>query len=144
VRVWDAASGDCLRVLDGHEDSVESVAISPDGKRIVSGSFDNSVRVWDAASGTPMELTAADEELLSKQRARSHSKTIHHLLPSGKELDIATIPGGFVVLERPSSDAPWKIARARGDYWRYVNYATDGPAGRMLWSADVLGPVPEV
>jgi WD40 repeat protein len=30
---------------------VDSVAISPDGKCIVSGSFDGIVRVWDAETG---------------------------------------------------------------------------------------------
>ena len=28
------------------------MAFSPDGKQIVSGSYDNSVRVWDAVTGT--------------------------------------------------------------------------------------------
>ena len=28
-----------------------SVAITPDGKRVVSGCFDKSVRIWDASSG---------------------------------------------------------------------------------------------
>jgi WD40 repeat protein len=35
----------------GHSDNVYSVAFSPDGGRIVSGSGDNTVKLWDAASG---------------------------------------------------------------------------------------------
>jgi hypothetical protein len=35
------------------------------------------------------------------------------------------------------------IRRAKGEYWRSVNYVTEGPEGRILWPADALGPVPE-
>ena len=38
VRVWDAATGLEALSLKGHTSSVSSVAFSPDGKRIVSGS----------------------------------------------------------------------------------------------------------
>jgi hypothetical protein len=40
--------------LQGHQDSVESVAFSPDGTRIVSGSFDTTLQLWDAKSGEPV------------------------------------------------------------------------------------------
>ncbi|KAG9091295.1 hypothetical protein FS749_016643 [Ceratobasidium sp. UAMH 11750] len=36
------------------ESGVNSVAFSPDGHRIVSGSSDNAVRVWDADTGAPI------------------------------------------------------------------------------------------
>ena len=32
--------------------AVSSVAVSPDGRRIVSGSYDNTVAVWDLDAGT--------------------------------------------------------------------------------------------
>lgn len=35
----------------GHTDWVESVAVSPDGTRVLSGSLDNTVKLWDAATG---------------------------------------------------------------------------------------------
>jgi len=37
--------------LTGHSDWVKSVAYSPDGKHLVSGSNDNTVKVWDVAMG---------------------------------------------------------------------------------------------
>ncbi|UPK26912.1 toll/interleukin-1 receptor domain-containing protein [Bradyrhizobium sp. 195] len=39
------------RVLSGHTDTINSVAISTDGTRIVSGSSDRTARVWDSRSG---------------------------------------------------------------------------------------------
>jgi WD40 repeat protein len=40
--------------LTDHTDAVNSVAFSPDGKRIESGSYDGTRRLWDAATGQPI------------------------------------------------------------------------------------------
>ena len=42
------------KTLKGHSGAVTSVAYSPDGTRIVSGSCDKTLRVWDTMSGTPI------------------------------------------------------------------------------------------
>ena len=42
-------SGKCF--LADHDDCVTSVAFSSDGRHLVSGSWDKSIRVWDAQTG---------------------------------------------------------------------------------------------
>jgi len=51
VRVRDTASGKTLVTLKGHTASVTSVAFSPDGRRIVTGSSDTTARVWNVRGG---------------------------------------------------------------------------------------------
>ena len=52
MRSWDALTGTCTRTLEGHTSSVESVAYSPDGKHLASGSYDETIKIWDTATGT--------------------------------------------------------------------------------------------
>jgi WD40 repeat protein/serine/threonine protein kinase len=45
-----------VAVITGHADRLRSVAFSPDGRRVLTGSFDNTARVWDAETGQPIVL----------------------------------------------------------------------------------------
>lgn len=51
AQVHDALTGkgrgDCI----GHTSHVKSVAFSPDGKKVLTGSFDKTARLWDVSSG---------------------------------------------------------------------------------------------
>jgi WD40 repeat protein len=49
--LWNAATGQEMARLAGHEAPAACCAFSPDGQRIVSGSADGEVKVWDGVSG---------------------------------------------------------------------------------------------
>ena len=49
--VWNAATGRELLCLRGHRDSVNSVAFSRDGCKVVTGASDRTTRVWSVETG---------------------------------------------------------------------------------------------
>lgn len=51
IKVWDIASGECLKTLIGHREPVCFVIISPNSNFIASGSYDNSIKIWDLHTG---------------------------------------------------------------------------------------------
>ncbi|OAX32265.1 WD40 repeat-like protein [Rhizopogon vinicolor AM-OR11-026] len=44
-----------VETFEGHEDSIISIATFPDGKRIVTGSTDETIRIWRLADGREMK-----------------------------------------------------------------------------------------
>ena len=63
VRIWNAASGQCLQTLEAHSSYVSSVAFSPDSARLASASGDKTVRIWDAASGQCLQILDVNKTL---------------------------------------------------------------------------------
>jgi WD40 repeat protein len=62
ARIWDAANGQPIVVLHGHSNwvmqggvqlfgEVRSVEFSPDGRRLLTASLDNTARLWDTQTG---------------------------------------------------------------------------------------------
>ncbi|KAG8755155.1 hypothetical protein FRC12_010980 [Ceratobasidium sp. 428] len=58
VRIWGVEqcykSTKSDQLIRGHQSWVSAVAYSPDGTRIVSGSWDRTIRIWDAKTGQPI------------------------------------------------------------------------------------------
>ena len=56
---------DCLLYpSSGHSYCVNSVAISADGTKVISGSDDNTIKIWDAASGDVMQTFSGESDML--------------------------------------------------------------------------------
>jgi WD40 repeat protein len=53
------------QTLEGHSDEVNSIAFSPDGKTLASGSDDKTVKLWDAQTGALKQTLEQDDGPLS-------------------------------------------------------------------------------
>ena len=73
VQVWDVETAEEIGRLDGHTGSVHGLAVSRDGKRILTGG-DTTVILWDARTRTQI------------RRLSAHSALVHGVafLPDGR------------------------------------------------------------
>jgi WD40 repeat protein len=59
VRLWEVASGAEVRAFTGHKGLVNEIAVSADGKRLLSGSqYDGTARLWDIETGAELASIA--------------------------------------------------------------------------------------
>jgi len=51
LKIWHVDTGKLLSTLVGHSSFVYSVAFSPEGKTLASGSADKSIKIWQVSNG---------------------------------------------------------------------------------------------
>src|SRR5271157_3987868 len=64
IYLIDLATGRILRVLKGHTNGITSLAFSPDGERLASGSYDRTSRIWSAVSGRCERVLEGHEDVV--------------------------------------------------------------------------------
>jgi RNA polymerase sigma factor (sigma-70 family) len=92
VDLWDLAADARLATLTGHRGLIASLALSPDGKRLVSGSEDTTALVWDTSV-----LTAA-----ARPQKRPDERTGDLWTALGSPDAAVAYRAGWVLTHRPA------------------------------------------
>jgi WD40 repeat protein len=99
VRLWDPDNGKEHAILQGHDSGICSLAFSPDGNRLVTGSYDKTIRIWDASSGRQLAVL------------RGHEAAVGALALSHDGRRIVSGAGGWPI-EGDSSVRVWDVDNA--------------------------------
>jgi WD40 repeat protein len=105
----------CNHILSGHTSVVWSIAWSPDGRCIASGSADNTIRLWDSASGTCTHTLSG------------HSDSVHSIAwsPDGRCLASGS-SDSTIRLWDPASGACIQTLKGHNDKVQSITWSPDG------------------
>jgi len=106
VHLHDTADGKELRQFGGseHREQVASLAFSPDGTTLATGSYDRAVRLWDASTGKLLHTVEGHQE---KVEALAFSPDGKLLASGGWDRTVYLIdPGTGKVLRRLEQPGP--------------------------------------
>ena len=116
LRVWDAATGQCLQTLEGHTNVVTCVTDLQD-RWVVSGSRDGTLRVWDVATGQCL------------QTLKGHTNWVNcvSVLPDGR-----VVSGSYDNTVRVWNATSGQCLQTLGGHFDCVNCIAILPDGRVV------------
>src|SRR5439155_8684800 len=123
-----------ISTLSGHGDAVYSIAFVGDGRQVVTGSFDRTIRLWDATTGRELRVFGG---------AQGHQNYVLSVsvAADGRRLASGGSDAAVTLWDLPADAAPRLFAHPDGVLGLAVSpdgqkLATAGRDGRVrLWDA---------
>ena len=133
LKVWNLRE-DTVKTLRGHKDTVNSVAFSPDGRLLVSGSADGTIKIWDVSQ---WQNIGTREPKTVQMFSAVHMVAFHPngqlLATSGRHAKVVDISDSAEIATLPHDDYVWTLAISHDG--RYL--ATDDGEGTTVKIWDI-------
>ena len=124
IRLWDVTTGKEERQFLGHQASVRNVALSPDGKTLVSKSDShekyNSLRFWEVATGKELRRISAYD-----------ANCTLAFSPDGKTLGVSA-KNGIGLVDLASARERFQLVK-NGTYGTFVAFSPNGKS--VAWGS---------
>lgn len=91
VDIWNWHTGELLRTFKAHTEAIWSVAISPDGQRLATGSWDHAVKLWDLQQLESQYFNHSPQHILLGHQEKVQSVAFS---PDGQTLASGDFGGG--------------------------------------------------
>ena len=117
-----------LKTYAGHEGEVNAARISPDGRFVVSASYDNTIRIWDSGTGL-LRLTIQGPKHRYQDRGHTHWFSACAFSPDGGWLAAA---GSDPTLKLYDARTGVELLALRGKAWVVPTIVIGEPDERVL------------
>jgi len=103
IQVLDAETARMLATLQKHQKAVTCLALSPDGRRLLTGSADRTLRLWDADNLQALATYAGGREPL---RCCAWAPDNEHFVSGSRTLEMFESHSGLLCLWHVGSNEP--------------------------------------
>jgi len=115
VKSWKTSDGTPQQSFEGHLDAAYALAVSPDGKMIATGAYDQKIRLWDTATGKEIALLKGHNGAVNGLSFRPDGKVLASA-SADRTVKLWSIPGGqrLDTLSQPTKEQTSVVFSADG------------------------------